>query len=38
MTPAPWFRTDWRVHYAKLLQQIRALEALARAAGRRLTP
>jgi len=34
----PWFDPDWVRLYAKLLAQIRALEALARAAGRKLTP
>jgi len=32
----PWFSPDWRVHYARLLAQIKALEALAKAAGRRI--
>ena len=34
----PWFAPNWRTHYARLLEQIKALEALARAAGRKLTP
>ena len=32
----PWFAADWRTHYARLLSQIKALEALAKAAGRRM--
>ena len=35
---SPWFSPDWRVLYAKLLAEMQWLEALARAARKRLTP
>ena len=37
-TPAPWFSDDWLAKYARLLEQIRKLEALAKAMGRRIRP
>ena len=38
MTPAPWFHPNWVVIYAAHFRRLLALEALARAAGRRLRP
>ena len=38
MKPAPWFSPDWPAQYARLLAQIRKLEALAKSAGRRIRP
>lgn len=35
---APWFSADWRERYAKLLAEMKALEALAKLAGRKIRP
>jgi hypothetical protein len=38
MKVAPWFDPKWQARYARLLAEMRKLEELARAAGRKLTP
>jgi hypothetical protein len=38
MAAPSWFAPDWRDRYARLLAQIRKLEALAKLAGRKLRP
>jgi len=35
---SPWFDADWRTRYASLLVAILKLEALAKAAGRKIRP